>query len=193
ELGGQESETTFDSVNKVLTETVSGNMFLRNIENGVKARTYEGLITLDKVKGNIEVESASGGIIANNTLINEVTDVFKARTESGVINLQNINHSRLEAKSISGGIKFSGEFLSGGVYRFNTTSGLVLLSMPSNSSCLMTAVFGFGTFNSEIPFKVITEDVSSRLKRSVVQMGNGDADVTITTFSSSIKIKALKK
>jgi hypothetical protein len=193
ELGGQESQASFDSVARVLTETVSGNIFLSNIENGVKARTYEGLITLDKIKGNIEVESSSGGIIANYTLPIEVSDSFKARTESGVINLQNITHSRLETKSISGAIKFSGEFQNGGSYGFNTTSGAILLNVPSNSSCKILAVYGFGTFNSEIPFKVLTEDKSSSVKRTVVQMGAGEADVNVSTLNSSIKIKALKK
>ncbi len=193
EFGGQESETIFDSIYRVLVETVSGNIFFNNIENGVQARTYEGLIMLENVKGNIDVNNSNGGIIAYNTSPNEVSDSLKARTESGVINLQNIEHTRLETKSISGAIKYSGDIISGGSYGFGTTSGAILLTIPNDTSCKLSAVYGFGTFSSEIPFKTLTEDKTSRLKRSVVQMGKGEADVSITTFSSSIKIKSLKK
>lgn len=193
EFGGQESETIFDSISKVRIETNSGNISLNNIENGVEAKTYEGLITLDKVKGNINVYSSSGGIIAYNLSPNEPSDSFKARTESGVINLQNISHSRLETKSISGIIKYSGEFLNGGSYNFGTTSGLIQLSIPNDSSCKIIATFGYGSFNSEIPFKTLTKDISSTAKKMVLQMGTGEADVSISTFSSVIKIKALKK
>jgi hypothetical protein len=193
EFGGQESETNFDSIYKVRIETNSGNISLNNIENGVEAKTYEGLITLEKIKGNVNVYSSSGGIIAYNISPNEPSDSFKARTESGVINLKNVSHSRLETKSISGIIKYSGEIINGGSYNFGTTSGAIMLTIPNDSSCKIIATYGFGSFTSEIPFKTLTKDVSSKAQKMVVQMGTGEADVFISTFSSVIKINSLKK
>lgn len=188
-IKGRTSETTIESVRKVMVKTVAGDISLDNIEEGISAATYEGDITIINSGGAIAVESGNGNIIALDVAPSEIGDIFKAKTGSGAITLEQIEHRQTEISSTSGAIKFAGAFQSGGQYNFNTTNGTILLAIPEKSSCKINATYGFGRFNSEINYTVITEDKTSKAQRLVASIGGGDANVNLTTYSGAIRIK----
>jgi hypothetical protein len=56
----------------------------------------------------------------------------------------------------------------------------------------VTATYGFGSFNSELPIKTLTEDVRSGPAKTInAIMGGGDATLRLTTNSGAILIKKL--
>lgn len=186
---GQEMSVSIDSVRKAFVKNIAGNISLRNILAGVDAGTYEGDVTVNDSGGAINLENASGNILAFNVKPGEIGDIFKVKTSSGKLFLQEVEHSQIEAGSISGSILFSGKLTAGGEYRFSTSNGLIGVTIPADASFTIVASYGYGNFFSEIPLKVITQNNVGGSKVVTATAGTGDANLNITTNNGSIKIK----
>ena len=184
-----ESETTISSIAKLVIENASGDIYLNNIERGVDATTYEGDVTIEKSSGAISLSSTTGNIVAFDLAPSDIGDIFKAKTNSGTITLQNIEHRQLEINSHSGAMKFVGEFQNGGQYRFGTQNGSISLSIPETSSCKILASYGFGAFNSELPLQNVLKSTGSKTQSLTATMGGGDATLNLTTYSGAIRIR----
>jgi Putative adhesin len=190
EVKGQETETSVDGVKRVNVRNVGGDISLRNIASGITATTYRGDVSVEDSNGTISVESTNGNILVFDAAPSEVGDTLRARTNSGAISLQRVEHRQTDANSISGSVAFTGELLSGGSYTFGTSNGSIRLSLPPTTSCKVIAIYGFGTFNSELPFKIETENIEpGPVKRVVGRIGSGDATLRVTTNSGTISIK----
>jgi DUF4097 and DUF4098 domain-containing protein YvlB len=186
---GQEMSISIDSVRKAFVKNAGGNITLRNIMAGVDALTYEGDVTVNDSAGPINLENSSGNILAFNVKPGDVGDTFKAKTSSGKLFLQQVEHQQMEAGSISGSILFDGKLTGGGQYRFSTSNGLIGVTIPADSSFTIVASYGYGNFFSEIPLKVSTQNNVGGVKVITATTGTGDATLNITTNSGSIKIK----
>lgn len=185
---GQACETTIDSVAKATIENVGGDIFLRSVERGIDAKTYEGDVMVENSGGAMNLFSTTGNIVAFDAAPQNVGDVFKAKTSSGAITLQAIEHRQMEIGSNSGSMRFTGEFLSGGQYTFGTTNGSISIAIPEKSSCKITASYG-GAFNSEIPLQNIIKNANPKTQSLTASIGAGDAAVNLTTYSGAIRIR----
>ncbi|MGI9054218.1 MAG: DUF4097 family beta strand repeat-containing protein [Pyrinomonadaceae bacterium] len=188
-IKSQESKTVIDSIGKVSIKNVVGDIMLNNIANGVKALTLEGDVIVEKSNGAMDLQSITGNISVSGVSPSEIGDVFKAKTNNGAISLQAIEHRQMEINTNSGSIKFTGELSTNGQYSFNTQNGSILLFIPPDSSCKINAVYGYGTFNSEIPLQKVEKNPSPQIKSLTAQIGNGDAALNFTTYNGSINIK----
>lgn len=191
-IKGRTTATDIKAVRKVSVETIGGDIFLGGIEQGIAAKTYEGDVMVENSGGAITLSTSNGNIVALDVAPSEIGDIFQARTVSGAITLQNIEHRQTEIKSNSGAIKFTGEFQSGGQYAFGTTNGTISLFIPEKSSCKVSATYGYGKFSSELKYDVLSQDNTAKTQRIVVAMGEADANVNLTTFSGAIRIKKSK-
>ena len=185
-----ESETKIESVGKVSVKTLSGDIYLTDIANGIEATTYRGDITVERSGGQIILTNTDGNIIALDVSPSEIGDIFKAKTNSGRISLQAVEHRQIETNSISGSTTFEGELLSGGQYGFSTTNGSIGLLIPPNSLCKINAWFGFGAFMSEIPL----QNTLKKEQSLSAQLGSDDAtcSLNLKTGSGVIRLKAAK-
>lgn len=188
-IKGSTSETKINSVRKVDVKHLGGDIFLNNIEQGINAVTYQGDVMVENSGGAITLETTNGNVVAFDITPGEIGDVFKAKTNSGAITLQHIEHRQNEISSTSGSIKYAGAFQSGGQYNLRTTNGTILLAIPEKSSCKINATYGYGRFSSEIKLKIITENVTSQAQKLVASIGDGDGSVNLTTHSGAIRIK----
>jgi hypothetical protein len=92
--------------------------------------------------------------------------------------------------SISGSVLYNGEFLTGGTYAFVTSNGSITLGLPTASSADLTASYGFGAFDSEIPLKnIVYNSPKSTVKGLSGRLGNGEAKLILTTTSGRITIR----
>lgn len=189
DLKGRVTATTVDSVKKVIVENVEGNISLRNITGGITAYTSQGDVTVENSGGAIALGSSTGNILAYEVNPGQIGDLFKAKTSSGAISLQKVEHRQIDANSISGSVMFNGKFLSGGLYNFKTSNGAIRMAIPVDSSCKIVATYGFGTFNSDIPLAYIYNNNTMRAKNLAATLGSGDATVNVTTTSGSIGIR----
>lgn len=188
-IKSQESRTSIDSIGKVSIKNVVGDIMLNNIAGGIEAVTYEGDVVVEKSSGAISVQSIAGNIAVSNASPSEIGDIFKAKTNNGAISLQGIEHRQLEVNTNSGSIKYIGEILANGQYAFGTQNGSILLNIPTESSCKISATYGYGSFNSEIPLEKIEKNPSPQTKSMTAMMGTGEAVLNFTTFNGSINIK----
>ena len=184
-----ESETSVESIAKAHIENVGGSIYLNDIAGGVDATTYEGDVTIARSGGAMFLSSTTGNIVAYDLAPSEIGDIFKAKTNSGAITLQNIAHRQLEVNSNSGSLKFTGEFLNGGQYKFGTQNGAIALVIPENSSCKIFASYGYGAFNSELPVNNLVKSPTSQTQSLTATMGAGEATLNLTTYSGAIKIR----
>lgn len=189
-VSGRSTQTSVDSVKKISFKNVEGSVSLRNITGGIIASTYQGDLTVENSGGAISLESATGNIAAYEVTPGQVGDLFKVKTNSGAISLQQLAHRQIEANSISGTLLFNGKFLEGGLYNFKTSKGDIRLLLPSNSSCMVQATYGFGSFNSDLPLKTLTENVTPSSSTVVAKLGDGEScNVRLITSTGSIAIK----
>lgn len=186
---GQETNTSIDSVRKVFVKNLGGNISLSNIAEGIDALTYEGGVTVRESRGAMNIESSTGNIIAFGTNPGEIGDVLRAKTSSGNIFLQLIGHRQIEANSVSGAIVFGGKLLSGGLYSFSTSNGILTLTVPADASAKINASYGFGQFHADVPLKDLNQTSAGRVKSLTATIGEGDALLKLTTTSGTIKIK----
>ena len=192
-LKGRETDTSIDSVRKVWVNNVGGDMMIRNVAQGVRASTYQGDVTVENSAGPMVLESSSGNIVVFGGWPSEVGDAFRAKTNSGSISLQKIGYRLTDVNSLSGTVYFAGELLSGASFSFTTTNGAIRLAIPQQTSCKISATYGFGNFNSELPMKLLTENLQPGPVKSVNSvMGSGDATLKLSTNSGSIQIKKLE-
>jgi hypothetical protein len=183
------SQISVESVARVKVENIGGDISLNNISGGIEAGTYQGDVMVEKSAGAMTLFATTGNIIAFDVEPSEVGDSFRAKTRSGTVTLQSIGHSLVEAGSTSGSIRFNGEFANGGKYTFVTNNGAILLAVPAESSCQITANYGLGSFESDIALKNEQKTAFSRIQKLTGMLGDGDANLTLTTYSGSIRIK----
>jgi len=190
-IKGQETSTMIDSVRKVNVRMIGGDLSLRNIPNGIMASTGQGDITVEESTGPMSLESMTGNIVAFEAGPSEVGDIFKAKTQGGTVSMQNLQYRQIEVNSISGSVVYTGEILNSGTYSLTTSNGSIRLLVPSTSKCFLIASYGFGSFNSDLPFKVMTENLESGPVKSIKGTinGGGDATLKLTTNNGSISIK----
>ncbi len=188
-IKGQASETMIDSVNKARIENVGGNIFLDNIAHGIEATTYQGGVTVQNSSGAITLASTTGNIVAFDVAPGDIGDIFKARTNSGAITLQKVEHRQMEINSSSGSIKFVGEIQNGGQYTLGTLNGSIQILIPEKSSSKINASYGFGVFNSEIPLRDVRKNANPRTQSLTGTLGDGEANLNLKTYSGAIRIK----
>jgi hypothetical protein len=189
-LKGQEITTTVDGIRRVSIKNVGGDISVRNISDGITAATYRGDMTVEQSMGAMVLENTSGNILVFDAGPSEIGDIFKAKTTSGAISVQKIEHRQIEVNSISGTVAYNGDILSGGSYSLGTSNGSIKLSIPSATSCTINASYG-GAFSSELAFKLVTENITPGPIKLVVATigGGGDASLRLTTNLGSISIK----
>ena len=186
-LKSGDSDIKIESVAKVWVANLGGSIFLNDISNGVEATTYRGDLTVERSSGQIVLNNGDGNIIAIDVEPSEIGDFFKAKTASGRITLQGVGHRLIETNSISGSTSFTGELLSGGQYGFSTENGSIVMTVPQESSCKISASFGFGAFASELP---LLNNVKKEQSLSA-QLGSSDATcgMNLRTGSGVIRIR----
>jgi len=190
-IKGQEATTTIDSVRKANVRTIGGDITFRHVTAGITASAGQGDITVEESDGAMALDSTTGNIVVFEAQPSEIGDPFKARTNGGNIALQGLGHRQVEISSISGSVAWAGEIRTGGSYFLSTSKGSIRLSLPTTTACKVVATYANGSFNSEVPFKLDTENIAEGPVKNIVgQMGKGgDAVLKLSTNNGSIAIK----
>jgi hypothetical protein len=192
-LSGRDSEISVDTLRKVNVDNLGGDITVGNVSEGVRIQTLQGNVVVERSQGNMVLTSQSGNIVAFDVQPSDAGDEFKAKTTGGSISIQKMQHRVSDVTSISGSVVYEGTLPSGGAYNFNTTNGSIRLMIPTDSSCRVTAIYGFGSFNSEIPMKDTRQLSSSGPVKTIVgTIGAGDCSLKLTTNSGSVVLKKLQ-
>lgn len=190
-IKGREARTAVDTVRKVSIQTIGGDILLRNIGESVSAVTGQGDITVEASKGPMMLSTTTGNIVAFDVGPQEIGDVFKAKTNSGSLSLQDLGYRQVEVNSISGSIVYAGPVINGATYGIGTSNGSIRLELPQKANFQLSAIFASGNFRAELPFRLIQEDIrDGSIKNIVARFGTGgDAVVKLTTNAGLIGIR----
>lgn len=149
-------------------------------------KTESGDISVSNVNGQIALTTSSGSIQATDDTFTGATTL---QTESGDINATRdtlTNASTL--KTDSGSVTFDGSIGASGTYHFQTDSGDVNVSLPSNSPFHVDASTGSGSISSDFPeVNVQSNDSGANAHGDVGTSPN--ATVNLTTDSGSIHLQ----
>lgn len=190
-IKGKSVTAVIDSVRKSRVEIVGGDIQFRNISEGVTATTGQGDLSVESSSGPMMLNTTTGNIVVFDSKPYEVGDLFKAKTNGGNLSLQQIGFRQVEVNSITGSVLFNGDVIKGANYSIETTQGSIRLQVPPATSCMISAVYSAGSFTYDLPFKVITENISEgSVKRIVGKLGmGGDTQFKLSTTAGTISVK----
>jgi hypothetical protein len=190
---GKEIHTSIDTVRKAAVNIIGGDIVLNNVPEGITASTGQGDITVEASTGPMALETTTGNVVVFDSGPREIGDIFRAKTNSGNLSLQQLLYRQVEVNSISGSVLFSGDVVEGASYAMGTTNGSISLQLPTTANFQLAAIFVAGNFRTEIPYKLLTENLSpGSVKNINAKFGKGgESVVKLTTSNGSIAIKKL--
>jgi hypothetical protein len=191
-IEGRSATVSVDSIGKATVKLIEGDIAIRNVAGGLYARTEQGGLIAESVSGEIGMETTTGNIVAFDLKSARPGDSLKVSTIRGTISLQNVSHRQIEATATSGSVKYVGNFVAGGIYKFRSASGRIGLLLPDKVDCKVSASYGFGNFDSSFPIKILTENLVPGGKIIVGELGNGKGPV-VNLSTTSVSIRILKQ
>lgn len=172
---------------EVLAKSVSGHVQAEEIGDDLQAESVSGHVMVRDVSGETELTSVSGNIEAQN-----VRGDVEAHTTSGRIDLRNVTAKEVSARSTSGTLTFEGAIMADGEYEMESHSGGVRIMVPSDASFDLRAKTFSGSIDSDLPVTLRRSSSSrhGRQKSLVGLVNDGGADVALSSFSGSIRIRS---
>lgn len=179
------------------SETISGDVTISDAPKLEVAKTVSGNVSLTGITtdGDLTASSVSGNVRAKG---------LKARgldlgIISGDLSVSDVTCDRLNVKSVSGTVEYSGGIAKGGRYEINAHSGTVRLLLANPSGFELNANSFSGSIRSELPMTIGGDSArrndGPRGRRDVMNnhamratFGDGSATLVVRTFSGDIII-----
>lgn len=183
-------EISATEVARVTATSQSGTITLERVRGEADLNTIGGEISIRNSTGAFKLHTIGGSIDARDLGPTASGDSLEAGTVGGDIMLDRIQHQRVKLNTVGGEVTYAGRLSRGGRYSFQGISGRLRLLLPANSSFHLSGTLGSGGELSS-DFKVTTERTSkySPMRSVDAIVGNGDASITVSLFSGSIQIK----
>lgn len=182
--------TVIETEGDVNAENVSDSVLIENIKGRANATSVSGRITIrnaregaraSTVSGTIEITGTRGRVNANST--------------SGLITLRDVDSRDIQVSSHSGGVRFQGRLYEDGRYGFESFNSDVVLMLPAQTNFTVSAKTFSGEIETDFSMQIEPgASLSGRPRRLQGTHGNapgGGAQLTLSTFSGSLRIKKL--
>jgi DUF4097 and DUF4098 domain-containing protein YvlB len=182
---------------RVDIQGTEGNVEVTTIQGPIQVRGGRGSILLESVNGEITVEEARGNIrvnaVAGAITISGSSGDISAESVSGSITLEDIVSRQVEARTVSGPLRYEGSIEDGGRYTFGTHAGEVWLHLPGDMNARVSAVTLAGDIRVDFPGAPDTAVHAQGLpglreKRLTFETGNASARVSVETFAGTLHI-----
>ena len=175
-VDGIKGETTIDAISGDVTIAAAGPV--------PSAKSVSGNVTLTDVQseGSVEVGSISGDV----TLQNLKARRLSINCVSGNVVAREVQAQNAEVKGVSTNIEYAGAIAKGGRYELQTHSGSVKLVVTGGSGFEVQGRTFSGRIDADENLGLRDASTGRTLLRGTV--GDGGADVVITTFSGSVTI-----
>ncbi len=178
------------SLNITLTITGKGNVFIKDVHGMIDVVAHDD-ITIINTKQRASAQSLNKGSI---NFANTGGPV-EAYTRNGNIIGDNIAHS-CDARSIKGSINISYKKLPAtGSINLKTTSGNIMLALPTDTNAQICGYTTYGTFISDHEIRLksyatkLNKTAWNKFKKEVDgTLGTGDATIMVQSTKGSVKI-----
>jgi hypothetical protein len=196
--------------------SMSGDIKVTGVQGAVRAESVSGNVTADRtprleraksVSGDVDLTDvgADSDVSAGSVSGNLRATGFKARgldlnTISGDVVLTNVTCDRVDVRSVSGNIEFSGTLPKKARLELGSHSGTVRLALAGDTGFELSASSVSGSFRSDLPLTIGADNTrddrgrgDSRLGRSIrATYGDGSASLSVRTFSGDVVINKAK-
>ena len=175
-------DLSFEDISgSIKANSVSGNVEVVGADKGAGCESVSGDVEVQNVNGDVYLKTVSGEISAA-----QVKGSVEAETVSGDVELDGVTEGRkIEAKSLSGEVRYWGDIYSDGRYNFKSHSGDITLVIPADSSFDIDAKTFSGDIDSQFDITVSGKISKKSVRGSV---NDGGADVEVKTFSGDIRL-----
>jgi DUF4097 and DUF4098 domain-containing protein YvlB len=174
-----------------------GQVRVTTVHGSIRVQGGRGTIVLGTVEGEIEVEGAEGRLevngVAGAVTIRDCSGDIYAQSVAGSITMEGIASRDVEAGTVSGELRYSGNIDDGGVYNFGSHGGSLWLYLPSGMNARVEAVTLAGDIEVDYPGAQI-EPTRGRgfpglnEKEINFETGTASARVDVETFGGTIHI-----
>ncbi|MEK6408937.1 MAG: DUF4097 family beta strand repeat-containing protein [Acidobacteriota bacterium] len=201
-IGAGNGDVTISRVGSLKVSRRSGDVRVREVKGDLTARSFNGDVVVEGVtgmvdvaatNGDLRVNNAGGDVRANSATGDIVLRCAKGRVEaasaSGSITLIGVGGDA-EASTASGEVIFRGAIRSGGNYRLKSLSGQVVMTIqPDVPGFAATLTTYSGDIDTEFPLKVESPIQGGPINRRIIGVfGNGQAKLSLDSFSGTVKI-----
>ena len=183
-------EISASEVAGVTATSQSGTITVEKVHGEVDLNTIGGEISVRNSTGTFKLHTVGGSVDARDLAPANAGDSLEAGSVGGDVTLDRIQHQRLKLNTVGGEVSYAGPLSRGGRYSFQTISGRLRLLLPPNSSFRVKGSLGTGGELSS-DFKITAERASnySPMRSVDAIVGNGDASINVSVFSGSIEIR----
>lgn len=165
-----------------------GPVSLERLAGESWVETVDGNVTLEAVEGRIEVRTFGSDIEARH-----VVGELEATSITGNVRVFSPTASKVRIRTTSGNITYEGDFTPGGDYHLSAHSGNIEVACPSAAAFDLTAKTVRGKLENSLPITPKRRDVApvTRINSLFGTRIEGRADVVLTSYSGTIKIRPL--
>lgn len=181
DLWGFTTDISVDGVrNDVRAETMQGDISINSVQGDISLRSVEGQIGVRRCSGSLEVNGVEDDIL----IIEFEGDLFSESID-GDIRLEEINSSKVEAKTVDGDVHFDGAISDSGRYRLTTHDGDVTVLLPDAVNAEVSVATFDGEFVADFPVKLDRTEASRRFS---FILGSGAARIELHSFDGDIHL-----
>ncbi|MEO5814434.1 MAG: DUF4097 family beta strand repeat-containing protein [Gemmatimonadaceae bacterium] len=198
-------EVTVPVGTKVVATSWSGSVNVRGVHGDIEAHSQSGDVQVRDAGARLDIDALSGDVVVTGvkgeTRINTVSggvELTGARGDleiesvSGDIDLRDVVAKQVRMHTTSGDVSFAGQIIDGGRYEFNTHSGEIVLSLPTEIGAELSVATFNGGIESDFPITLKAGEHgigASQAKRLNFTVGHGTARISAETFSGDITLK----
>ncbi|MFN0119382.1 MAG: DUF4097 family beta strand repeat-containing protein [Blastocatellia bacterium] len=179
---------------EVNVSEVAGDLEAASVSDDLVARGVEGRASLSNISGNIRASALRAGVRASSVSgdieIRESRGNVSAESTSGSIMITQVDSQDVRLRSHSGQLRFQGRLSSPGLYEFDSFSGEVEVVIPADAEFTVRARTFNGQIASDFPLQPDpAAGPGTRNRRMQATVGQGGAQVSMTGFSASLKLR----
>jgi hypothetical protein len=189
---------------RLVVNTTSADVDIRDITGDVEVRTVNGDLRLDGISGRLYVDTFNGDVfvtgapgpvrivtVSGDAQVRGARGDVELRTTSGDLLIAGSALSRLTMASISGDLHVDGSFTESASVQVSTHSGDITLRVPDTARGRLELSTSNGKLTTAGPLTLMPGDVSgARRGRSTRRYefgGGGALHFDITTFSGDVR------
>ena len=203
-MGDTRYEVTVPVGTRLLLRSTSGDITARGVRGEVEAHTTSGdlqveggatRITLESVSGDVRAEQLDGTVrvnaVSGDVALGQVTGEIEVETVSGEITMTDARSKWVRTETTSGDLEYHGTIDPAGRYDFTSHSGEITLTVPPDAGGTLNVETFSGSIESDFPMTIQPNGQNSdgRPKRMQFTFGNGNARISVETFSGDIRIE----
>jgi hypothetical protein len=163
--------------------SVSGPIRLTGTASSIEVESMAGDIALDVTAPWVRARTGGGRLA-----IAGAPEDLDAATVRGPLDVERAAVVRGRFASVDGNIRFAGAPPAGAVYEFSNHAGAVALALPHSTSALVDLSTIVGTIDNSFTQVRPAAGQSGRGGTLHVQLGLGEARVTVRTFKGTITL-----